>query len=217
VKKNQQLTARKGKRGKKGKGGSAPRLPPTLESVILATHTYRFQVASSGFSSLINITGGDLAGITGGLCSTVNSIVTCPASSIRIHKVTIWPSQQASPQNPPEIVWFSPITVMERDESKESMLPAGISVDHALVSKPPKNTLCNDWFSTVGAVNQPMFGLTNVAAGSVIDVHLTHSLSNNLLGVDRTVSVAVVKTWYYLYLDGSTSHFCQPVGKPTTY
>jgi len=216
VKKSQQLTARKGKRGKKGKGGSAPRLPPTLEAVIIATHTYRFLV-TTGFSALTNITGGDLAGITGGLCSVTNSIVTCPASSIRIHKVTIWPSQQASPQNPPEITWFSPITIMERDESKESVLPSGISVDRALVSKPPKNTLCSDWFATVAANNQPLFGLSNLAGGSVIDVHLTHSLSNNLLGVNRSVSTALLATWYYLYLDGSTSHFCQPVAKPTTY
>jgi len=203
-------------RRRRGKGRGAPSLPPTLETVITQSHTFRFQV-STGFSTLLNITGGNLAGVTGGLCSTANSVVTCPASSMRVHKVTIWPAAQSAPTNPPEVVWFSPITVMERDESKESVLPAGITVDRAMVSKPPRNTLCADWFATVTAANQPMFGLLNLASGSIVDVHLSWSLSNNLLGVDRSVATATIKTWYYLYLDGSTTHFMQPIGKPTTF
>jgi len=210
---SRQLNSRNRRRRGRGRG---PALPPTLETVVMASHTFRF-VCTTGFSALLNITGGNLAGITGGLCSTVNSVVTCPASSIRVHKVTIWPAQQAPVQNPPEIVWFSPITVMERDESKETILPAGISVSQALVSKPPANTLCSDWFACVTAASQPMFGLSNIASGTVIDVSLSYSVSNNLLGVDRSVATGVIKTWYYLYLDGSTSHSLQPVGKPTTF
>ncbi len=207
---------RTGRKGKRGKNGRAPSLPPTLEAVIVCHHVFRFQV-TTGFTALVNITGGNLAGITGGLCSTVNSVVTCPASSMRIHRITIWPPQQSAPTNPPEVTWFSPITIMERDESKESMLPAGISVDRALVSRPPKGTICADWFSTVGGANQAMFGLTNMAAGGVIDVDVSWTISNNLLGVDRSVSTAVIKTWYYLYLDGSSSHQLTPVGKPSTF
>lgn len=106
---------------------------------------------------------------------------------------------------------------MERDESKESILPAGITVDRALVSKPPRNTICADWFATSSGASQPMFGMTNVAAGAVIDVHLSASLSNNLVGLDRSVTTGVLKTFYYLYLDGSSTHYMQPVGKPTTF
>lgn len=212
-KKDQQLTARKGK-GKVGRKGRAPALPPMLDAVIVCHHVFRFQVIT-GFTSLVNITGGCLAGVAGGLCSVVNSTLVCPASSIRIHRLTIWPAAQSAPTNPPEVVWFSPITIMEKDSSKESMLPAGITMERALVSKPPKGTLCSDWFATVGAVNVAMFGLSNFAAGGVIDLEMSWTQSNNLLGVNRTVSTAVLGTWYYLYLDGSSGSI-QPVGKPNT-
>jgi len=187
-----------------------------LNAVITCRHTFRFQVVT-GFAALINITGGNLAGIVGGTCSVVNSTVVSPASSMRVHRLTIWPPAQSAPTNPPEVTWFSPITAMEKDASKESILPAGITIERALVSTPPGKTLCSDWFATVAANNQPMFGLSNVAAGGVIDVDVSWTISNNLLGVNRSVATGVVGTFYYLFLDGSTSHSIQPVGKPSTY
>jgi len=191
-------------------------LPPTLSAVIECRHVFRF-LCVTGFSSLQNITGGNIAGAIGGQCTTANSVVTCPASSIRVNRVTIWPAQQSAPQNPPEITWFSPITVMEKDSSFERILPAGISVPSAVSSCPPKNTLCADWFASVGGASQPMFGLTNMASGNVLDLDVSWTMSNNLIGVDRTVATGSLKTTYYLYLDGSTSHQLQPVGKPSTF
>lgn len=197
-------------------GGRVSGLPPMLDAVISCHHTFRFQ-CTTGFSLLVNITGGNVAGAIGGQCTIANSNVTCPASSIRIHRITIWPSQQNSPQNPPEIFWFSPITVMEKDSSRECILPAGISVCRPVTSVPPPKTLCADWFASVGGASQPMFGLANIAAGDVLDLEVSWTQSNNLLGVDRSVTTGTLKTTYYLYLDGSSSHQLQPVGKPSTF
>lgn len=202
----------------KSRGGArrAPSLPPILDAVMSCTHTFRFQV-TTGFGSLVNITGGNLAGAIGGYCTIANSTVKTIASSIRVRGITVWPSQQSSPQNPPEIVWFSPITVMEKDASKERMLPAGVSVTAPLSTRPPPNTLCSDWFAVSSGSSQPMFGLINMAAGNVIDVRLSFTVTNNLLGSTQVVTTGTLGTYYYLYLDGSTSHQIQPVGKPTTF
>lgn len=191
-------------------------LPPTLDAVITCRHTFGFQVIT-GFSALLNITGGNIAGAIGGYCTITNSRVTCAASSIKIHRVTVWPAQQNSPQNPPEIVWFSPITAMEKDASKYEVLPAGISVTAPVSTVPPRGTLCADWFSSVSGASQPVFGLANLAAGDVLHLDVSWTQSNNLLGVDRTVATGVLGTMYYLFLDGSTSHQIQPIGKPTTF
>ncbi len=202
------------RRGKRASRASS--LPPVLDAVIACTHTFRFS-CTTGFGALQNITGGNLAGAIGGYCTTANSTVKTIASSIRVHRITIWPPQQSSPQNPPEIVWFGPITIMEKDESKERLLPAGITVSGALTETPPAKTLCADWFAVSSGASQPMFGLINIAAGAVIDVRLSWTVTNNLLGSGPAIATGVLGTYYYLYLDGSTSHQLQPVGKPTTF
>lgn len=191
-------------------------VPPELNAVISCTHTFRFQCVT-GFSALQNITGGNLAGAIGGFCTTANSVVKTIASSIRVRKVVVWPSVQTTPQNPPEVTWFSPITVMEKDASKERILPAGYSLSAALVSRPPRNTLCSDWFAVSSGASQPMFGLTNIAGGSVIDVTLSWTITNNLVTSSPAIATGTLGTYYYLYLDGSTSHQLQPVGKPSTF
>lgn len=204
------------RRGRSSKAKGLPSLPPTLDAVITSRHTFRFS-CTTGFSALQNITGGNLAGAIGGYCTTANATVKTVASSIRVHRVTVWPPQQGSPQNPPEIVWFGPITIMEKDESKERLLPAGVSVTAPVTEKPPGKTLCSDWFAVSSGASQPMFGLLNIAAGAVVDVQLSWTMTNNLLGSTPAIATGVLGTYYYLYLDGSTSHQLQPVGKPTTF
>jgi len=210
------LTRSKGSRRKGKKSRRSPALPPTLDAVIACTHTFRFQV-TTGFGALQNITGGNLAGAIGGYCTTANSTVKTIASSIKVNRITVWPPQQSSPQNPPEIVWFSPITVMEKDASKERVLPAGISYPGSVSETPPRNTICGDFFAVSSGASQPMFGLINMAAGAIIDVNMSWTITNNLLGSTPAIATGVLGTYYYLYLDGSTSHQIQPIGKPTTF
>lgn len=205
------------RRGKsRAMASRTPSLPPVLDAVIACNHVFRFSV-TTGFGSLVNITGGNLAGVIGGICTTANATVRTIASSIRVRRITVWPPQQGSPQNPPEVVWFSAITIMEKDASRERLLPAGISVTAPLSTRPPRNTLCSDFFAVSSGASQPMFGLINMAAGAVIDVELSWTVTNNLLGSSPAIATGVLGTYYYLYLDGSTSHQIQPVGKPTTF
>jgi hypothetical protein len=210
------LEAKKSRTVKGGKAARCFSLPPTLDAVIQCRHVFRFQ-CTTGFSALQNITGGNLAGAIGGYCTTVNSTVKTIASSIRVHRVSVWPAVQSSPQNPPEIVWFSPITIMEKDASRERVLPAGVSVSSAVTEVPPKATICGDWFAVSSGASQPMFGLLNIGAGDVVDVDLSWTITNNLLGSTPAVATGVLGTYYYLYLDGSTTHQLQPIGKPTTF
>jgi len=67
---------------------------------------------------------------------------------------------------------------------------------------------------TVGA--GPLFKLQNVLSKSVIDVSVTFTLSNNILGQDIGVVTGVLKTFYYLSLDGPGANVLVPVGVPTT-
>jgi len=203
---------------RRGPKSTTASLPPVLNAVITCKHTFRFVVAT-GFTALQNITGGNLAGAIGGYVTVANSTLSRVASSIRVHRITIWPASQGVGIVPltPEIVWFAPITVMEKDESKERMIPAGISVVAPLNETPPANTLCADWFAVSSGNTQPMFGLLNLAAGAVIDVSMSWTVTNNLTGATSAVATGILGTYYYLYLDGSSSHQIQPVGKPTTF
>jgi hypothetical protein len=205
------------RKGKK-KGGALSSLPPTLESVISATHTFRFSCQTAISNTVQNITVGNLAGAIGGIGSVVNTSVQCMASSLRVHRVTIWPPlETTNPNAAPELLWFSPITAMEKDESKNTLVPTGITVTKSITATPPKNSITGDWTACSSNSSQTMFGLINIAAGAVSDVQLSWTISNNYVGFTASASTAAVGSQYYLYLDGSTSHKLQPVGKPSTF
>jgi hypothetical protein len=205
-------------RGKKGKKSGGSNLPPELSCVIQSSHRFRFRVVA-GFSTPVNITGNSLAGIIGGICTVANTTVATWASSVRVHSITIYPPSTtiASAPNPPEVVWFSPITVMEKDDSKERVFPPGVTTPLAVHSRPPPNTLCADWFGTVAVATQPLFAIGECDTGAIIDVSVSWTMSNNLNNVLATVAAGTLSKVYYLYLDGSTSHNFAPVGKPSTF
>jgi hypothetical protein len=197
---------------KRRRSGRAPTLPPQLEAVMIVKKTLRF-LASGAFSA--NITGQMLAGACGGCCTVTNSVVTCWASSARVHKITVWPSVSLTAPSP-EIIWYSPLTVNERDESKMRTLPSGVTVDRAVVSSPPSGTLAGGWINLVTLGTTALFKMIGIPASSVIDVQVTFTLSNNILGQDLGVVTGVLKTFYYLPLDGPSSNILRAIGLPTT-
>jgi len=200
-------------RGKAGKRRSgAPTLPPELDTVVTIHKVYRF-LASGAFSN--NITAQMLAGALGGICTITNSSLSCWASSARIHKVTIWPSVSLTAPSP-EVIWYSPLTNVEKDESKSRTLPSGVTVDRAVVSSPPRGTLACDWINLVSTGTTVLFKLNLVPSASVIDVSVTYTLSNNILGQNLGIVTGVLTNVYYLALDGPGGNVLRPIGVPTT-
>jgi len=213
VARNLSLVARKKKgKGKQRRSGGPPSLPPQLETVITVSKVFRF-LSSGAFSN--NITGQMLAGACGGTCTVTNSAVTCWASSARIHSITIWPSVSLTAPNP-EIIWYSPLGSNEKDESKIRTLPSGVTVDRAIKSTPPAGCLVGDWLSLATVGSTALFKMNGIPAASVIDVSLSFTLSNNLIGQDLGVVTGVLKTFYWLALDGPGTNILRPLGVPTT-
>jgi len=187
--------------------------------VVTLRHTLRFIVTTAVTGTVTSINGGGVCGALGGICTAANSAVTCYSSSFRIHRVSIWPSAVAvgtiSPC--PEIVWYSPSNAVEKDSSVERALPAGLTVSAPIHSRPPAKSLCGDWVNSVVNVTNLMFGLLNTPAGSVIDLDVSATMSNNMACLGVTVASGTLGNPYYLYLDGSTRHGIAPVGKPLTF
>jgi len=201
-------------KGKKGKGTSArvSSLPPVLNTVITANHTFRFRAGA--LVSGRGITGEMLAGACGGVCTVANSTVSCWASSIRIHKVTVWPGLGGTTLT--EVVWYSPVTSVEKDKSQVSSIPTGVVVpERPIVSSPPRGTLAGSWLAVVPLISTAIFGIT-CPSGSLVDVSLSWTMTNNLAGQDLGVVAGVLKTTYYLPLDGPGSNQLVAVGVPTT-
>jgi len=219
TKKSASFGRRRRGRGENKRGGAS--LPPPLQAVVTVHHVFRFVVTTAGAitGTPVTIDGGGLAGALGGTCSVVNSNLTTWASSIRLHRVSIWPSAVAvgtlSPQ--PEVIWYSPSNAVEKDTSVERVLPAGITQTAPVHSRPPKGSFCGMWMNPVVNVTNILFGLTYVPGGSVIDLDVSFTMSNNMGTLGRVIATGVLGTIYYLYLDGSTRHGLIPAGKPSTF
>jgi len=207
------LVARKKGKGKKRRSRGPPNLPPQLETVVTIQKVFRF--LSSGSVSQVDITGAKLAGALGGCCTVTNSVVTCWASSCRVHSITVWPSVSLTAPVP-EIIWYSPLAQNEKDESKIRSLPSGVTVDRALKSSPPADSLASSWLTLANLTSTALWRFNGVPAASVIDVSVTFTLSNNLSGQDLGVVTGVLKTFYWLALDGPGTNVIRPQGVPTT-
>jgi len=180
--------------------------------VCAVSKVFRF-LASGSFSA--NITGQMLAGALGGCCTTTNSVLSCWASSARIRSITIWPSVSLTAPSP-EIIWYSPLTSNEKDESKVRSLPSGVTVDRAVKSSPPAGTLTADWLNLGSVGTTPLFRLNGVPSASIIDVSVQFTLSNNITGQTLGIVTGVLTSFYWLALDGPGANVLRPVGIPTT-
>ncbi len=83
-----------------------------------------------------------------------------------------------------------------------------------MVCVPPKNALAGFW--QVVASNASTIALLTCPAGSVIDMDVSFTLSNNLSTATVAVSSGPLGTPVYLGLDGSTNTV-QALGVPTTH
>jgi hypothetical protein len=210
---SKRLFSGKQKKGK-GKGmGSVPHLPPMLSTTMAVTHRFRFSIATDLAVQAITVL--TAAGACGGIYGQSTQFYPW-ASTIRVRKVTLWPSATLSGVGNPTIQWQSAGGGFTKDEAKNEAVPSGITVDTPLVSKPPPNSLVSDWLEVNFSYADTIFSVT-APAGCVMDVDMSFTLGNALQpssSVVQTVGSNVVGNVYYNYLDGYANGNIKPLGVP---
>jgi hypothetical protein len=190
--------------GRKGSPGLS--LPPEIQvTPMVRNHTFRFYANSSGTYS---ITATEVIGALGTVCTVTNATVRPFASSFKIKKVSLWSDATSSEQNA-SITWALATGSQQVDAEKNRAIPAGVSVTGVVSEVPPKGTLCALW--QVASSNSIF--LISANTGSVIDLTVDYTLSNQIVSNTMSVATGVLGSIYYLYLDGL--HLV-PVGLPST-
>jgi len=189
-----------------------PKLPPIIDTVVTVGHRLRFQANAT--ASATNVTVGTLIGACGGIGTVTNSQLSAWASTIKVRRITLWPGTPGNNPSTCEVIWSSAGTTQFKDESKNVVMPTGITVERPVVSTPPKDSLAAFWQSSNNA-SSILFQLT-CSAGTVVDVDVAYTLGNNNASINITgFAVIVVGTIYYGRLDGVGGKF-PPQGVPTT-
>jgi hypothetical protein len=196
------------KKGKEFKR-SGLSLPPPLEITPLVEHVFRFSATSGGTAT---ISAADVIGALGTVCTVTNSTVRPFASSFRIKAVKLWSAVSSSTAFNESVVWTLATGSQMKDEEVSESFPTGVSVSRNLTSSPPKGTLAAMW--QVANTNS-LFTL-QINAGSIVDLVIEYTLSNQFVSGTQSVSTGVLGNIYYLYLDGASA-IMLPVGLPSTH
>jgi len=204
------VTRKKG--GGKGKAKRAPKLPPSLDTVAVFHSVLRFTATSAASST--NVTVATLLVAGGSICTIANSTVTSVASSLKLHKITVWPATSTAGSGQQAEILFPELGNITRDESKSNAIPVGITVSDVVMVRPPAQTQQSFWNSSGGGAST-LFSIT-CPAGSIIDIDVTFCLRNNLAGVTQNgYAAASLGSFYYGRADGVGGKFL-PLGVPTT-
>jgi hypothetical protein len=188
----------------RGKGKSTGvDLPSSLQVVPTLKHTFRFLSTSNNIGS---VTVGTLLAAAGTIGTTVIQTTNWNAS-VRLHSIKVWPPAGSSCF----VEWVT-TGGYARDEIKDSSLPTGVTVTKSLTFTPPKLSFAALWQANVGNTLFKMYAPT----GSIIDVHVSLNNVGSFATNNNVVASAVLGSIYYLYLDGSSTHYFQPVALPTT-
>jgi hypothetical protein len=188
----------------RGKGSATGiDLPKSLNVVPTVKHTFRFLSTSNNVGS---VTVGTLLGALGSIGTSVVQTTNWNAS-VRLHSIKVWPPAGSSSY----VEWVT-TGGYAKDEIKDSSLPTGVTVSKSLVFTPPKLSFAALWQANVGNTLFKMYAPT----GSIIDVHVSYCPVGSFATNSNTVATAVLGVIYYLYLDGSSTHYFQPVALPTT-
>ncbi len=201
-----------GRKGKMVRKSAATRsdLPPQLQTTSRVRKRLRF-LATSALTDQ-SITGQTMAGACGGIAATTTEVVPW-ASTIRLRRVTIWPAV-GSTAGIADVTWATDGTLFVKDEFRLTSIPQGVSIDKAVTSVPPKGTLGQFWQT---ASNTSTIFTISAPSGSIVDIVVDFTLSNEIAPTSITVVTAVLGQVYYLYLDGPGSHLLKPEGLPTTF
>jgi hypothetical protein len=197
-----------------GTRGGAMSLPPPLSTTVRISHTFRFRATSTLTGVSCSFT--NVLGALGGICTVANSVVRSFGSSLKISKLIAWPPASTTADvvfidwDPQGSAQFVP------DDSKVVTIPDGVSVSRALVFSPPRNSLASDWLNASAfSPTNILFGMT-APTGTIIDLHVTYTLSNVSGGLNQSVVAGTLGQVYFLPLDGPSSNKIRSVGVPST-
>jgi len=204
------LLGAKGKRSVAGKMS----LPPMIDNTINVTSTViRYFISSS--SAPVSCSTQDIFGALGGIAFTTTSVRPW-AGSYRIRKVCAWPALSTTAGEPQvQLSWNGGLASQNRDEIKSVDIPRGNTTTGMVTFVPPKRALAGDWVSSTATTTTNLFTIEG-APGSVLDFHVSFTLSNAFLAAAITVGTATAGNPYYLALDGASSNTIIPAHLPTT-
>jgi len=201
---------------RKGRGRAkpmrVPSVPPTLDVVPQGHNVYRFTNAAAQAGATVSIA--DLLGAIGVIGKVAATSVTTVASSVKVNKITIWPSPAATGTGYATLTWDPILTGVNKDKLVDRSLPEGISVTGPSVNRPPRGTFAGEWLEAAGG-NVFVIGASSL---SIVDVDLSFTLAS-VGSLQTTVNVATANVGqiYYLALDGPGTNAFTPVGLPSTH
>lgn len=202
---------------KKGRNGKTEPIsvPPNLQITPRTRQVFRYIV--NGNQSGATITYGDLLGVAGGICTVVNTTLRLIATSMKILRVTIWPTNGSSGGNPSpaEIGWIGANADQTPDMAYNETLPAGSTIVHPVTSRPPPKSLASEWFDNAVTLADVLFNLT-CAQGSILDIEVEYTQPNSLLSTAITIATGTLGVFYYLTLNHSGSKNIYPASLPNT-
>jgi hypothetical protein len=188
--------------------GRASSLPPEFDATPKLSRRFRFVSTNASFELCTNIT---MSGLLGGIATSSTSFQPW-SSSFRLHRVTVWPSvNNGSSSTSVQMFWEPGTAGQVRDERKVISIPEGVSITEPSIFTPPSRSLASDWLLLSQAAN-----LFEVASppGSILDLQVEFTLSNEFSSSPITVSGATTGSAYYLAMDGAAGTYT-PIGVPT--
>lgn len=190
-------------------GSSGLSLPPRLEATVNVQDShFRFEAASS---STVSASFNDIFGALGGIVVVANSNFKPWASSYRIKSITAWPPSGSSAS----LSWNIGTSGQQRDQETCQDVPTGVTSTKPIVFRPPKHTLAGDW--VLGTASNTNHFTMIVTAGTIIDLHVQFTLSNQVQAGSLSISTGTLGLVYYLPLDGAGSNIIQQIHLPTTH
>ena len=151
-------------------GGKRLLAPPPIQTTPTLRHKFRFRCSQAGS---YGIQTGFLSGACGAL-ATSSTTVQNLASSIRIHSFTVYmPATSAGTADTAMVYWsYSTSAGFVKDDSVSESVPDGVTTSGALLFKPPKESLANNWLSTTLSFSNTCCTIA-VPVGAIIDLDIS--------------------------------------------
>jgi len=185
-------------------------LPPSIQLFPPRGMSVQFRVSAS---TTANITVGQLLAAFGNITTVVNSKMSSFHSAIRLKRLIAWPPAVSGSVNTVDVFWAGG-SGNTPDSERLRTLPDGITDTGAFIFKPPKNALSSFWWA--GGVGTTVLFSVVLGTGTIFQVDAELTQANVFNPYESTVASAVLKSVYYLALDGPSGNHIVPIGLPTT-
>jgi len=157
---------------------SIPKSPPSLNSKLFFTHTFRYTLV--GTAGLQVISGEDLYGMLS-ISTTVGSAAVSAISSMRLKKITIWQTGAASANG---TISLEPVAISGSYGSKPVMLTDTKYAPNEfarIVYVPQKDSAFTAWSNTITGNSVTADWQLNITAniGDIMDIKIDLGLNIN--------------------------------------